>query len=150
MFRITDYNNSETIKEIGLLPAIGEATDEFEAAALAYKVIAGAKLIESGLFGENTQLVYGAIDKFQSQKIRLDLMVMENENSVQPLWLVRFLYRNEKLAKWELPYFLLMLRDNRQVKILVVHDSILSPNDDHAFKVLKNSFPNFSTKNVSG
>lgn len=82
-FRVLSYNNPDSVKPIGLLEAIKQATDSFETESLAYKLIASAELLKQKLnltAEDGAQSEYGSISHFSDKNFRVDLLVNFPDN----------------------------------------------------------------------
>ena len=147
-FRVLSYNNPDSIKPVGLMEAINQAADTFEAQSLTYKLIASAELLKQKLIPttkDGAQLVYGSISHFSGKDFRIDLLVNLPGNKEI---IVRFLAKKERLPKEEYFFIESLLEDDLIIKLLIIYQAEISPLDDIFFKRLSGKYQKLIVQHI--
>ena len=122
------------------MQAINDAADQFEASALAYKVIAAAEIMKSDLFetGDFEQTTFGAIDQVGNSGVRSDLFIVEKNGRGT---VARFLYEGERMAPGEYVYLSNFLAATNLARVIIVHQSQMFQQDEAMMNKIEQLFP---------
>lgn len=149
-FRVLFYNNPDSVKPMGLLEAMKQATDSFETESLAYKLIASAELLKQKLklTAENgAQSVYGSISHFSGKDFRIDFLINLPDNKKI---IARFLAEKEKMSEEEYFFIESLLENDSIDKLFIIHQAEIFPLDDIFLKRLSGKYQKLIVQRIAG
>ncbi len=140
-FHVSKYNDPRQTIETPLMTALGEATDPFEANAIAYKLyVAGQLTRDNALPGETAggHLSFGVRVAYGEHSICIDML---DEFPDRTTVFVRCLSRNESLSKEEYPFWESIAQHDLTKKCIFAVESEMHPLDEAFIKRMASAFP---------